>query len=581
MANLILQPSLASDNTKRAIATLRSYFVIKYGRIYDLSNNKVYEDRFRKKCEYLLGCRVSDSLFNHIHSAFLKEKSMPESFEHKVRSMYRYRSNGTVTSRSTNKLVDEDLAFIQLVKAGVPKSEIAELVADLFEGKLHSEEDANPWGVKKYKSVRDFLEEVAHKHGFEVDVSGVWKHTKSSSVAFGLDAFVVEAGEYNRQLTKDLRDMGFSPIDIRTLPSELSWYAKQEAAARMKEFKDRVAFRDSRRSQEDGEEELRRYIQAINKCKLVSDEAVYTILRQWMWQVKRKIWHYDVTNHIFPIFYGVQGCGKSTAAQLLFGPLDELRVDCSVPQLADERAAMVFSSNYIVFLDELANLDKADESEIKRFVTARQRTVRHLGSHSFSNEKQNCSVIGSTNFRIKTLFKDTSGMRRYFEIPTTLKGVLDWDVVNDIDYGLIWRAIDEENNHGPLDICSLRTLEEITEWQASCTPPSPVEIFLEQQNIYVEKGGTPHFVKMSEFSKQMTIWSKDSCSVTYFHPGQMKEDLKRIGCSLMWDGDENKRGHQWLKIPLNEPESVEGPLKSKLKLTMTTESSHAANVPEP
>ena len=61
--------------------------------------------------------------------------------------------------------------------------------------------------------------------------------------------------------------------------------------------------------------------------------------------------------------------------------------------------------------------------------------------------RSNCTFIGCTNVHVSERIKDPTSARRFWQL--TCADVLDWDLINDIDYDAMWREIDH-NAESPI-----------------------------------------------------------------------------------------------------------------------------------
>lgn len=167
------------------------------------------------------------------------------------------------------------------------------------------------------------------------------------------------------------------------------------------------------------------------------------VLETFMWSVKRKLYGLPVVEHIMPVIAGpLQGSGKSYLVERLFlAPLEKFVQVRSVDFITDERNAKSLSNSLVVFFDEMARIAKADEESLKRVISADVLNYRPMHTNLTAQAIQRNTFIGTSNKSMIDLVKDTTGNRRFYEIPA---GNINREVVNRIDYQMLWRQVDEQ-----------------------------------------------------------------------------------------------------------------------------------------
>lgn len=199
------------------------------------------------------------------------------------------------------------------------------------------------------------------------------------------------------------------------------------------------------------------------------------IIKHFIWQVKRKLLGLSVENHIMPVVYGRSGIGKSVAVTKLIEPLKSavLRTDMSI--FSDQFSRRAFSRNFVVFFDELQGSDKADINAMKQIITANVVEWRAMRSEKVMSAPQSSTFIGCSNDPVRERIQDTTSSRRFWQI--NCSDVVDWNVINSIDYLALWRSIDE-NANSPIFEClnevrnvqesEIRVKDIVEQWVEEC-----------------------------------------------------------------------------------------------------------------
>lgn len=167
------------------------------------------------------------------------------------------------------------------------------------------------------------------------------------------------------------------------------------------------------------------------------------VLETFVWSVKRKLYGLPVVEHIMPVIAGpLQGTGKSYLIERLFlAPLEKFVQLRSVDFVTDERNFKSLGHSLVVFFDEMARMGKADEESLKRVVSAIVLNYRPLHTNHTASVIQRNTFIGTSNKGLSELVKDTTGNRRFYEIPA---GVINREIVNKINYLSLWQSVNEQ-----------------------------------------------------------------------------------------------------------------------------------------
>lgn len=192
-------------------------------------------------------------------------------------------------------------------------------------------------------------------------------------------------------------------------------------------------------------------------------DIFFTLMKQWMWQVKRFLFNREVRYHIWLNFLGASGLGKTLWIKQFCSPFEDVYAQCQVDVLFDSsREIKKFTDNYILNFDELARqsnstyTDTASTSDmavIKALLTSNIFETRVMGGQSQMKARRTFSVISSSNNHLYDTFYDASTMRRYFEFKCQVTSITNFDPINKCMTRMqdAWKGIDENNNEGYFD----------------------------------------------------------------------------------------------------------------------------------
>lgn len=248
---------------------------------------------------------------------------------------------------------------------------------------------------------------------------------------------------------------------------------------------------------ERGTDELKRWCAAVFGATY---PPIYVeVLRHFVWQVKRKIFGLTVEFHMMPIFSGRQGSGKTTAIEKFLSAVGPLK---STPKnfnaVRDDREARTFIDNFVIFFDEMARAERTDVNEIKNVITSGVIEYRPMGTNERDKGTNNSVLIGATNQRVSDVMMDDTGARRFFELISADK--CDWDVINAINYPLIWKCIAETERDSP---ARLHQTEIAQLQESTMRHRTTVEYYLEEIEA---KPSADHWVDASELLRKFNDW---------------------------------------------------------------------------
>lgn len=204
------------------------------------------------------------------------------------------------------------------------------------------------------------------------------------------------------------------------------------------------------------------------------DEIMCSVIRHFIWQVKRKLFELPVEHHMMITLYGKSGAGKSVAIQKLLSVVDDIKLDTDFSIFQDKFSGRVWERNFVIFCDEMGDIQNTSVEKLKNVITAPRIEARAMRSDQMLSVKQNATLISASNNELRDLINDPTSARRYFQIDCLDK--IDWDSINEIDYESLWASVDET---GPCPI--LPYIDEIKKVQeSSVRAKGNIEQFLEE-----------------------------------------------------------------------------------------------------
>jgi len=199
----------------------------------------------------------------------------------------------------------------------------------------------------------------------------------------------------------------------------------------------------------DPQSDLQQLATFVKACTGKTDNLDIHTVAHVLWQIKRKMHSYEVTNHLMVVFVGKQGVGKSTAVTNLFRPIESYRSDMAINALTDERNFQTLEENFVIVCDEMHGCDKTDVESLKQIITGTTVTSRRLFTNIREKLIQRTTFVGTSNNSLDLLIRDGTGMRRFYEIKCADK--VDWNILGQIDYTQLWKSINENSERGYLD----------------------------------------------------------------------------------------------------------------------------------
>jgi hypothetical protein len=228
----------------------------------------------------------------------------------------------------------------------------------------------------------------------------------------------------------------------RELERGLQWWIKDKKNELSSLVMSKIAF-ESQVQSDLAEAEWDRFVSAITD---VNQQETKTVLKHFIWQVKRKMFRKPVSYHMMPVFHGLQGAGKSIVIKRFCNPIIDFFASTTFREMTDNRSHDIWK-NFVLFFDEMGHSATSNLEDIKRKITEDTFISRILRTNSDTLVVNRATMIGASNKDLSTLIFDDTGMRRFFQI--ACKAILDWDTTADIDYAKLWRSVNE-NQETPL-----------------------------------------------------------------------------------------------------------------------------------
>lgn len=185
-------------------------------------------------------------------------------------------------------------------------------------------------------------------------------------------------------------------------------------------------------------ETINRFLNAVVGDSKPLDVAV---LRQFIWQIKRKLLGLKVGQHLMVILVGKHRGGKTEAIKKFLEPIFQLYMAANdMTVINDERGIKTLNDNYCIFFDEMAKASKVDTDRLKGIISGEYISYRIMRTNQYVSLKNNCTFIGATNNRVRDLIYDPTSARRFYELNTL--DVLNHAEINSIPYLEIWQSVD-------------------------------------------------------------------------------------------------------------------------------------------
>lgn len=171
------------------------------------------------------------------------------------------------------------------------------------------------------------------------------------------------------------------------------------------------------------------------------DDEDITVLKTFIWNVKRSLLKQEQVQSPMPVFYSPLGrWGKSTFTRKLTAPINELAQQKDVRSIGDFFGVELWNKLLVVDFDDLGQMTKSFLPKFKAWATQDKLNMRAPKSTQFLTFSKETSPIASSNEPICEIFPDPTGSRRFWQI--TLKQPL-FDALDKVDFKKLWFAVDE------------------------------------------------------------------------------------------------------------------------------------------
>jgi hypothetical protein len=406
--------------------------------------------------------------------------------------------NGTVKPKRGEPITQGDLSVdlhaVALKSSwGCPPEECEALVQTVLNEWIeqHLKSVDPEMAIEQKMSVSAFVDQFAARHGYAIH-DGRWSDGKGGNFM---------------TLLRILWD------DSNNLPAGITAYRfnRSEIENRMARIEDEAALTARQAILKEIEYDsladtslLPQFCNAVIGKASAKDIA---IVAHFIWQVKRKMKEWTVTNHIFTVFYGPSRIGKTEAINRLVSPLKTFCAPVNVDIVSDERWTTIYEKNFVLYADEMARASKAELDSLKNKITAATFSHRPLGSSNIISIKNNATFVGSSNNPLPELIADTTGMMRFYQIncADTLKD--HWDEINKIDYIQLWQSV-KEDGPSPIEafIPELRKVQEVYRAQ------TPIQQWIEDSDgkmrVPCEAWDTIDLVRLKSLYDAFAYWQK-------------------------------------------------------------------------
>ncbi len=291
------------------------------------------------------------------------------------------------------------------------------------------------------------------------------------------------------KLTMPARDLIQSLMHI--------WWSSEMAA-----FKRQVLATISHNPNVD-DEVLRQWIYLTTGTR---DEMYVNVMKHWIQCIKKKMRGDKVDYHLFPVFYGNQGDGKTTAIKRLLDPIKSLLLNLTVTQSLDPTYIGMYEEKAVVFFDEMDGTDKVSINALKRMITLETVDGRPPYGRKVEPVQQNCMFIGASNRMIVEMIKDNE-MRRFVQIDSVArenKYMAEMDALNVL---AIWQCVDESLDY----VYYLESETSIKQHQLGLRTLTPVQHWIQEYGVIKPPLGDPgKWIAFDDIYHQYENWRNNN-----------------------------------------------------------------------
>ena len=210
--------------------------------------------------------------------------------------------------------------------------------------------------------------------------------------------------------------------------------------------------------------------------------------KQFLWQVKRRVFGLPVKDHTMLSIYGKQGLGKSTLGRILGSFLGARGYGTALLSATKGNfdIGTLCQQAFIVDIEEMADpesktdgraVDHGHVAAIKKLVSGDYHEGRTMHSTHLSKVQMMASFICTTNYHFYDIVLDT-GYRRFYELSSSRDRIVDIEKVNELEPKLIylWKSVDESSEVGYLRLPENKpAYDKLQEVQKSYVRKSPFD----------------------------------------------------------------------------------------------------------
>lgn len=181
----------------------------------------------------------------------------------------------------------------------------------------------------------------------------------------------------------------------------------------------------------------------VCKAYFVEPAFAEAACRKVIWSVKNRLMGRKIKQVHMIVLVGRQDSGKTVFASMMYEPLNELAIEASLQDVLDTRQ-MDMPQYFVVFVDELAFVERTEPAQLKTFLTGTAPSRRPMATNISERININATLLGTANHSLEKLIFDSSGMRRFVEIKPKPRKEIEpfWDMIVDFDWLGLWQSID-------------------------------------------------------------------------------------------------------------------------------------------
>lgn len=275
-------------------------------------------------------------------------------------------------------------------------------------------------------------------------------------------------------------------------------------------------------------------------------KVIIQVFKKFMHQVKGKGARLKINNHLCPVITGpIQGFGKSSIIRDMMGFMPDAVREIDFSVLTDGKTVDIYESP-VLFLDEMANADRADINTIKTRITSEVvGGIRVMRTNMSPTVRQGSTFIGTSNSCLEEVVYDSSGVRRFYEIMMDKPAL--YHRKNEVDWVLLWKSVDE------LGVDPLECVwDEVKMQQEANRAKTPLECWMNdsvsnKHHDFSSAGQMYGYFKMymEEYFKTSTVPSIKKFSML------LSKEIERSGATNWEMRDYNNR-KEYRKVVMDE-----------------------------